>query len=231
MEELSLSGTSLLKPQQVQFLLRRTPKKYIKERPAKGGGKWKYVSGKYVRKCLNLLFGWDWDFDILSETIAHGEVVVKGRLTVRVNGQAIVKTQMGNKEIIYKRVPVLDDNGIPAKDERGKVKMEPGPEPLSIGNDMKAAATDALKKCASELGIAADVYSDDDEFTEVVVYEANTDTILEQIQTLYLDVDELLAEDDRIHLDRIIKEKEEMSYPKAIKLLTKIKGDAAKQLH
>jgi len=29
---------------------------------------------------------------------------------------------------------------------------------VDFGNDMKAAATDALKKCASELGIASDVY-------------------------------------------------------------------------
>ena len=41
-------------------------------------------------------------------------------------------------------------------------------EPLSIGNDMKAAATDALKKCAAEIGIAADIYNKMD-FKEVNV--------------------------------------------------------------
>ena len=28
-----------------------------------------------------------------------------------------------------------------------------------MGNDLKAATTDALKKCASELGIASDIYA------------------------------------------------------------------------
>jgi len=40
--------------------------------------------------------------------------------------------------------------------------------PLSIGNDLKSAATDCLKKCASEIGIASDIYNKD-EFREVKV--------------------------------------------------------------
>ena len=42
--------------------------------------------------------------------------------------------------------------------------------PLSIGNDLKAAATDALKKCAAEIGIAQDVYAPQ-EFKDVEVIE------------------------------------------------------------
>ena len=37
---------------------------------------------------------------------------------------------------------------------------------LDYGNDLKAAATDALKKCASELGIASDIYGSE-EFKEI----------------------------------------------------------------
>jgi len=40
--------------------------------------------------------------------------------------------------------------------------------PLSIGNDLKSAATDCLKKCAAEIGIAADIYNKD-EFKEIQV--------------------------------------------------------------
>ena len=114
---------------------------YIKKRPAKGGGTWDYVSGGHVRKVLNLAFGWDWDFEIVDEMIRDGEVVVKGRLTVRNGDRVVVKNQYGNKEIVKKK------------------GMD---QPLSIGNDLKAAATDALKKCAAELGIAADIYNKED---------------------------------------------------------------------
>jgi hypothetical protein len=150
--ELSLNGSSSLNAAQLGRLLKKTPEKYIKTRPAKGGGTWKYLSGGYVKKTLNIMFGWDWDFEILEQLIVHGECVVKGRLTVRTNGTTIVKNQFGNKDIVYRKE--LDIKG-----ER---------VPLSIGNDLKSAATDALKKCASELGIGADVYNAE-EFQSIAV--------------------------------------------------------------
>lgn len=132
---------------QLQTLLKRTPKAYVKERPAKGGGKWKFVSGGYVKKVLNLMFGWDWDFEVVSEQVAFGQVIVKGKLTCRSNGKEIVKMQFGKKDVVFKKGTQ---------------------DPLDIGNDFKAATTDALKKCAAELGIAADIYNAD-EFREVLL--------------------------------------------------------------
>lgn len=132
---------------QLQTLLKRTPKQYVRERPAKGGGKWKFVSGGYVKKVLNLMFGWDWDFEIISEQVAFGQVIVKGKLTCRSNGKEIVKMQFGKKDVVFKKGTQ---------------------DPLDIGNDFKAAATDALKKCAAELGIAADIYNAE-EFREVLL--------------------------------------------------------------
>ncbi len=151
--ELSKTEVNTLNEAQLQFILKKTPQKFIKERPAKGGGKWKYVSGAYVQKCLNLMFGWDWDFEILDEKVLTeaGEVIVKGRLTCRTNGKIITKTQYGNKDIIFKKETKI---------------------PLSIGNDLKSAATDSLKKCASLIGIAQDVFAPDD-FKEVFIEEAN----------------------------------------------------------
>lgn len=89
------------------------------------------------------MFAWDWDFEVLEDNMSAvmsgmcDEAIVKGRLSFRINGKTIVKTQYGNKEVIYKK---------------GTDK------PLSLGNDFKSAATDALKKCAADIGIAADVY-------------------------------------------------------------------------
>jgi hypothetical protein len=141
-----------LTEKQLNIMLKKTPTKYVRERPAKGGGKWKYVSVGYITKALNLMFGWDWSFDILKEEvfIEAGEVVVKGQLTVRVGDKYITKTQYGNKDIMFRK---------------GTQK------PLSIGNDMKSAASDSLKKCASMIGLAQDIYAPE-EFTETQVHEA-----------------------------------------------------------
>ena len=205
--ELSLVKENSLNEHQLAQILKRTPNQYIKKRPAKGGGTWEYVTGGYVRKVLNLMFGWDWDFEILEHTIIGGEAVVKGRLTCRTNGKQIVKTQFGNKDIIYKKQTQEEIT-------KGLDKI-----PLSIGNDLKAAATDALKKCAAEIGIAADIYNKED-FNEVIV---DVDNSLETtLKELYSVKSEHLPEDEKINFERIINQKESKSYRKAIKHLSKL---------
>jgi len=194
-EDLSLVENNSLNEKQLQTILRKTPSQYVKERPAKGGGKWKYVTGGYVKKCLNIMFGWDWDFEILDEKIMieAKEVVVKGKLTCRTNGTTIVKTQYGNKDIMFRKNSEV---------------------PLSVGNDMKAAATDALKKCAAEIGIAADIYNAED-FREVKV--DTNDYSLERLAELYGKLDENMTSHDELsNFERIIDMKEESSYRKAI---------------
>lgn len=83
-------------------------------------------------------------------TANTGTVVVQGRLKVKIGDEWITKEQYGRKEVAFKK----------------------GTEtPLDFGNDMKAAATDAKKKCASELGLFADVYSKEDFFEADIVEE------------------------------------------------------------
>lgn len=143
---MSLTGAGMSDKQKL-FLLQKTPKEHIYSRPAKGGGTWDYVTGIYVQKVLNFVFNWNWDFEVvdeweyprLSDTPTH--IVCKGKLTVKVLQSnklyEITKTQYGRVEVKYKK----DSDQI-----------------LDIGNDYKSAATDALKKCASMLGIASDIY-------------------------------------------------------------------------
>lgn len=173
--ELTKVENNALNGYQVQMLLKRTPSAFIKERPAKGGGKWKFVSAGYVKKCLNIMFGWDWDFEVITEQVICNQVLVKGKLTCRTNGRTIVKMQFGKKEIVYKKGTQ---------------------DPLDIGNDFKAAASDSLKKCAAELGIAADIYNAE-EFREVTLdlsqektieerkFEAEKERILDAIENGY----------------------------------------------
>ncbi len=126
-----------LSPAQQAFINQKTPRQFIKSRPGPGGIALSYVEVGYVINILNQVFGWDWDFKILDQQIGKKQVWVRGELTVRLRGHTITKGQYGGADI--------------------KLNRGSG-EPVSIADDLKAAASDCLKKCASMLGIAGDVY-------------------------------------------------------------------------
>lgn len=131
---------------QLLVLLQKTPNRHIQKRPAKGGGQWDYVSGVYMKKVLNYAFGWMWDFEIKDKGVEGDCIWVQGKLTI--------KNQEGQPMIIKEQFG------------RADIKMKKTGGYLDYGNDLKAASTDALKKCAAELGIASDIYGKD-EFQEV----------------------------------------------------------------
>lgn len=136
-KELALPKT-WVSDKQIMRMVQQTPEKFVYTRPAKGGGTWKYVTGAYVEKVLNFVFGFMWDFEIMEHGIQGETIWVKGKLTVKdPKGHTITKMQFGRADIKMKR----DGKGM-----------------LDFGNDLKAASTDALKKCASLLGIASDIY-------------------------------------------------------------------------
>ena len=200
-EDVNTSGQLIFNDFQLNTVLGKTPAQYVKQRPAKGGGTWDYVTGGYVRKCLNLMFGWDWSFDILDEKVLFGEVVVKGRLSCNIEKDGKIRTinkvQFGNKDIMFKRQPDAEGNKIP----------------LSIGNDFKSAATDCLKKCASELGIASDIYNKED-FRAVKV--TNEEGIKEQLESLFNDKRESLTETEITAIEEIIINEVSAEYKRTI---------------
>jgi hypothetical protein len=199
-DDLSFVENNSMNEKQLAQILKKTPSQYVKKRPAKGGGQWEYVTGGYIKKCLNLLFGWDWDFEIVDEKIMEGEAIVKGKLTCRSNGKVIVKMQFGNKDVIYRK-----------QTDTNATKIA-----LSIGNDLKAAATDCLKKCAAEIGIAADIYNKED-FREVKV--DTSEIQIEDLTELFDAKKEALTEKETKDAYRIIENREENSYRKLFKLL------------
>lgn len=149
---------SIFNQNQIQKIWNSTPNRYKYSRPAKGGGTWTYIKSSYVRKVLDSVFGFNWNFDVETSLAEAFEVakltktcVVKGTLSGRVwhGGQwvEINKTQFGRADVKFKK----DSD-----------------EPLDFGNDMKAATSDCLKKCASLFGIGADVY-EASEFMEVEI--------------------------------------------------------------
>ncbi len=95
----------------------------------------KYVPIEEVRKRLNKVFDCKWNFCILESTNTEDSIVIKSRLEVDINGQLISKESFGSSEIKkYNRGP-----------KEGK--------PIDLGNDYKAAQSDALKSCAKMLGV------------------------------------------------------------------------------
>ena len=209
--ELSKVEDNMLNQEQLNFLLSKTPKNHIYQRPAKGGGKWSYVTGVYVKKVLNLMFGWDWSFEVVEYKfdLPIGQCFVLGKLTVNSNGKTIVKMQFGRVDIKFKKQNQVQKDAGEAR------------QPLDIGNDLKAATTDALKKCASELGVASDVYAPN-EFKEITVVNDLTPAEKKaEIRTL-LDTEGLrINETDRMNYERILDQDETVSYDKAITALTK----------
>lgn len=133
--------------EQLLTVLQRTPKGHIYTRPAKGGGQWDYVTGAYVKKVLNYVFGWMWSFEIKSTEEKYGQIVATGRLTIH---------DKDGHPLLWK-----EDAG------RADIKLKKGTQiPLDYGNDLKAATTDCLKRCAFQFGIASDIYGKN-EFKEI----------------------------------------------------------------
>ena len=158
-DDLGLAESNVLNAKQLQILFKATPPQHIYSRKAKGAGNWNYVTGTYVKKVLNLMFNFDWDFQVekFEYNMDAKQCIVLGKLTVRTNGKTIIKNQFGRADIKFKNI------------WEGKKKI-PTDQPLDLGNDLKAASTDALKKCASELGVAADIYAPN-EFKAIKIVE------------------------------------------------------------
>jgi hypothetical protein len=95
-----------------------------------------YIEAPLIIQRLNEAFNAEWAFEIQEHTILENEVIVLGKLTA----QGVAKTQFGAKQITRR------------KDDKKEV---------SLGDDLKAAATDSLKKCATLFGVALHLYLDE----------------------------------------------------------------------
>ncbi len=94
-----------------------------------------YVEGHLVIARLNEAFEGQWSFEIIRHDIleARDEILVLGKLSA----EGVVKMQFGVAQI--------------TRDSETK-------EIISLGDDVKAAGTDALKKCATFLGVGLHLY-------------------------------------------------------------------------
>jgi hypothetical protein len=94
-----------------------------------------YVEGHTVIARLNEALDGAWSFEVTHHEIREDEVLVIGRLTA----EGITKMAFGTSQVTR---------------EKG------GGQVVSLGDDLKAAATDSLKKCATFLGVGLHLYAD-----------------------------------------------------------------------
>ena len=108
----------------------------IKQRQGNFGHILDYVEGPTVIQRLNDAFDGQWTFEVVRHQILDNEIVVLGKFTA----DGIIKMQYGASQITRAKDSDL---------------------PICIGDDMKAAATDAFKKTATLLGVGLRLYRND----------------------------------------------------------------------
>jgi hypothetical protein len=94
-----------------------------------------YVEGHSVIQRLNEVLEGAWSFEIVHHEVREEEVLVIGRLSA----DGVVKMAFGGSQVTRER-------------ESGAL--------VSLGDDLKAAATDAIKKCATFLGVGLHLYAE-----------------------------------------------------------------------
>ena len=108
----------------------------IKQREGHFGKMLGYIEGHAVIQRLNDAFESSWSFSVQEHNVLKetGEILVLGQLSAG----NIVKSQFGSSRITRNR----QTN-----------------EMVSLASDLKAAATDSLKKCATLLGVGLHLYN------------------------------------------------------------------------
>jgi hypothetical protein len=115
-----------------EILRRPFPPELIKQREGQEGKMLSYLETHVVIERLN--DGCDaWSFEVVQHQVYKLEVVVVGKLTA----DGVIKMAFGGSAITFTHA--------------GKV--------ASLADDLKAAASDALKKCASLLGVGLELYA------------------------------------------------------------------------
>lgn len=113
------------------ILTRPFPPELVKQRQGQGGKMLSYVETHAVIARLNE--GCDaWSFEVVEHQVLEEEVIVIGRLVA----DGVTKVAFGGSAI--------------TRDRDGRA--------VSVADDAKSAASDALKKAASLLGVALELY-------------------------------------------------------------------------
>lgn len=153
----------------VEALTSTTPDDIIQTRPIRGGGSVAYVPGSHFIRKLNECFGFLWSYEVPESREENGQIVGKGRLTVHVPvpKRRIIKRYVEDGKQVEEEVVDYDILGV-VKEQFGSSELKryssasgskhKAGDVIDLGDDYKGMGTDAMKKCATQLGIFLDVY-------------------------------------------------------------------------
>ena len=131
-----------LTEEQVSILQGYTPTRFLQVRKIRGGALVTYVDINYVIAALNYAFGHAWTEEYDAPLIQGDQVATRCRLTARFpDGTTATRTATGGHEVARYTFG----------EKAGQV--------IDLGDTIKIAEADALKKAASKFGIAWDVYA------------------------------------------------------------------------
>lgn len=156
------------------------PSKRIPMRPIRGGTDAEYVPGWWFDENGNALFNHLWSYEVLEKNIGQDQLWVLGKLTIHVPGRTEI-TEITHKDgtvekktVIYEALNIVKEqfggSDVKKASQTGKI--------IDIGDDLKSAATDAKKKCWTELGFASTIYGKREILTQ-------TQPQITQFETLY----------------------------------------------
>jgi len=142
-----------------ELLEKEFPQELIKHRPGSYGKLLDYIEIANVIQRLNDAFDAMWSFEIADHIQNENEVIVLGKLTA----EGVSKMQFGGSQI---------------------VKSTKTGSPVSLADDLKAAASDAIKKCASHFGVALSIYGRELPPETPVTQKTNGTITPEQLKTI-----------------------------------------------
>lgn len=118
----------------LETLTRHFEPEQVLQRKGRSGKTLDYIGTHHIIERLNEAFEGGWSFRILNREVMDDEVVVHGQVAA----MGIAHQQYGSSAI--------------TRDKQTGM-------PISIGDDLKAAASDCLKKCATQFGVGLYLYA------------------------------------------------------------------------
>jgi len=163
------------------LVTRYTPRDVIEQREGRGGKTLDYIKAWWFIEQANALFGHFWSFEVTDQYVGDHQVWVRGKVTITIPGEDFEDIFPDGTRRVHRRetmtITKVQFGGHDLAKKDGRV--------ISVGDTLKAAATDSMKKCLSLVGIAADVYGDRETLEEERKQEEHSQEVLQRLAATY----------------------------------------------
>lgn len=165
-EELTLKLRAVKEEALRNLITGKTPKKVVFKRPVRGGGEVDYVPGWWFIQQANALFNHQWSHIVVDKQIGSNQIWTQDRVTVHLPGMTVTERRPDGTVIETRFDPVdISKDQFGSSDVKKYVTAPKGKQVgdiIDIGDDLKASATEGMKKCLTGYGLAADIYGQRD---------------------------------------------------------------------